>query len=294
MSVLLLLLLLSLAVSDMQKTNCPGNMFEEGASNYYWPGDYLISGVVSSQYFVHHQPYVFYESPGKRRENFHFLRYWHILSFLFSIHEINQNRRLLPNISLGYDIYESHFGARMTSYAMLGLPAGGGSQLPNFNCGTKKNLLAILEGTESEHSTLISAMSGIYKIPQISYGLVNPVLEDHTQFPFIYRMAPKEETQYLGIVKLVASFGWMWIGLFAPDTDNGDMFVRSVVSLMITHGICTAFTKRLPRTNNIRTPQIDLSVVWGQVNVAVFYADSHYGCIPILMMQGTHGGEQIG
>ncbi|XP_044278749.1 vomeronasal type-2 receptor 26-like [Varanus komodoensis] len=43
---------------------------------------------------------------------------------------------------------------------MLGLPAAGERHLPNFACG-KKNLLAILEGTESDISTLISVMSGV-------------------------------------------------------------------------------------------------------------------------------------
>ncbi|KAF7235747.1 hypothetical protein EYD10_17448 [Varanus komodoensis] len=278
----------------MQMTNCPENMFMERTYNFYLTGDYLISGVVSSQYFEHQSPHVIYESPAKQRETFLTLRYWHVLSFLFSIHEINQNPRLLPNISLGYDIYQSHFDGRTTSYAMLGLPAVGESHLPNFSSGKRKNLLAILEGSELDISTLISAMSGIYKIPQINYGLVNLVLEDHTQFPFIHQMDPKEENQYLGIVQLVARFGWMWIGLFAPDTDNGDMFVRSVIPLMISHGICTAFTKRIPRKNIARMSQTELSVVWGQVNVAIFYADTHYGCGPIVMMQGTYGGEQIG
>ncbi|XP_044278745.1 vomeronasal type-2 receptor 26-like [Varanus komodoensis] len=127
-----------------------------------------------------------------------------MLSFLFSIHEINQNPSLLPNVSLGYDIYESHSDGRTTTYAMLHLPSGGDGYLPNFGCG-KKNLLAILEGTDSDVSALISVMSGIYKIPQISYGLFNPVPEDHMQLPFIYQMTPKEETQYVGIIQLACS-----------------------------------------------------------------------------------------
>ncbi|XP_044278743.1 vomeronasal type-2 receptor 26-like [Varanus komodoensis] len=141
-------------------------MLVKGASNYYLPGDYLISGIISSQYFWYQQTYGFYESPGKQGESSSFLGYWYMLSFAFSIHEVNQNPSLLPNISLGYDIFESHFDARTTSYAMLGVPAGGKRHLPNFYCG-KKNLLAILEGTESDISSLISAMSGIYKIPQV-------------------------------------------------------------------------------------------------------------------------------
>ncbi|XP_044278744.1 vomeronasal type-2 receptor 26-like [Varanus komodoensis] len=50
---------------------------------------------------------------------------------------------------------------------MLGLLAAVESHLPNFSCGKRKNLLAILEGSESDISTLIAAMSSIYKIPQV-------------------------------------------------------------------------------------------------------------------------------
>ncbi|KAF7234860.1 Vomeronasal type-2 receptor 26 [Varanus komodoensis] len=296
---------------------------------------------------------------------------------MFSIREINQNPRLLPNFSLGYDIYESHDDARTTSYAMLGMPAAGESHLANLDCGKKKNLLAILEGTESELSTLISAMSGIYKIPQAGpgrgreassihtqlalaqlsplhkapspaeeicpllrewqlgtgvlkweakkpgrislgiqhirksvmeemppfqivpyrgiqfYGLGSRVLEEHTQFPFIYRMTSKEENQYLGIVHLAMRFGSTWIGLFFPDSENGEEFVRLVIPLIISHGICIAFTKRLPQSMDTMTEK-EVFAVWGQGNVAIMYIDSQFGCIPALVSQEKFVSEQIG
>ncbi|XP_044278132.1 extracellular calcium-sensing receptor-like [Varanus komodoensis] len=94
------------------------------------------------------------------------LRYWHSLSFLFAIQEVNQNPELLPNITLGYNIYESHYYGRTMSYAMLQLLTGGESRLPNYKCERKNEPLAVLEGVESELSILISAMSSIYKTPQ--------------------------------------------------------------------------------------------------------------------------------
>uniref|UniRef100_A0A8D2J037 G-protein coupled receptors family 3 profile domain-containing protein n=1 Tax=Varanus komodoensis TaxID=61221 RepID=A0A8D2J037_VARKO len=220
-------------------------------------------------------------------------RYWHVLSFLFAVQEINQNLELLPNLTLGYDLYKSYFDGRATSYAMLQLLAGGETHLPNYSCGRKMNLLAILEGTESDLSTLISAMSGIYKIPQV-FGFATHVLNEKTQFPFVYRMAPGEESQYPGIIQLLLYFGWAWIGLITPNTDNGESFIKAMAPLMISHGICIAFSERLPRNLLHQLWPNIFYVTWIKVTVIVFYSDSHSGFYPIMLLQRMPEGKKTG
>ncbi|XP_053235702.1 metabotropic glutamate receptor 7-like [Podarcis raffonei] len=207
--------------------------------------------------------------------------------------EINGDPGLLPNITLGYNLYENFFDARMTSDVMLDLLSGWESNIPNYTCGKgNNNLLGVLEGANSVISKQISTMSGIYKIPQISYGFNAQTLDDKSQFPFVYRMLPKEDTQSQGIVQLLLHFGWTWVGLFAPENENGERFVGALTSQMILHGICVAFTHRLSESNPYRSlvPNVPV-MIWRQVNVFVYYENTYTGWLPVMALQQRYHKE---
>ncbi|KAF7235064.1 Vomeronasal type-2 receptor 26 [Varanus komodoensis] len=76
--------------------------------------------------------------------------------------------------------------------------------------------------------------------------------------------------------------------------DNGERFMNALTPLLISSGIFVAFTKRLPRNVITFLSRSELLVAWGRVNVVVYYADSYYGCFPIVMMQKMLGKEQTG
>ncbi|XP_060094486.1 vomeronasal type-2 receptor 26-like [Heteronotia binoei] len=209
--------------------------------------------------------------------------YWNILSFRFAIEEINQNPKVLPNITLGYSVYENYFNSRITFDALLDLLSPGQKKVPNYNCGRQRDPLAVLEGTDFENSISISAMLSIYKIPQVNYGFRSQVLTDKTQFPFFYRVIPKAEPQYLGIAKLLLHFRWTWIGLFAPDTDYGERFISAVTPVLTRSDICVVFSQRIIGLNLLYIKRIHkyLSHVTSlsiqkHVYVYVYYGDLHY------------------
>ncbi|KAF7236068.1 Extracellular calcium-sensing receptor [Varanus komodoensis] len=140
--------------------------------------------------------------------------YLKILSFLFAIQEINQNPSLLPNITLGYNIYDSLHDVRLTSDAAIDLLTTSQAHVPNYKCGRRDHLLAVHEESNSDNSMQLSNMLSIFKIPQVTYAFTSQVWREKSQSPFFYRMVPEEGTQYPGIVRLLLHFGRRMVGLF--------------------------------------------------------------------------------
>ncbi|XP_066469191.1 vomeronasal type-2 receptor 26-like [Tiliqua scincoides] len=202
------------------------------------------------------------------------MHFWDLLPFFFAIHEINQNPRLLSNVSLGYNIYENYFNARLTYEAMIDLLSTGQKSLPNYTCGRRNKLVAILEGADSATSRQISSMLGIYKIPQVSYGFGSHDFQDKTQFPFSFRMVPKQVPSYLGIAKLLLHFKLTWIGLLAPNNDQGERFISTFTEVIRKKGLCVAFSERIKAvflaTAHIRMKAFPMR---DQVNVVVCHVD---------------------
>ncbi|XP_077779725.1 vomeronasal type-2 receptor 26-like [Podarcis muralis] len=262
------------------KAKCPLTLERDWLEpfNYYRPGDHLISGVISATGAIFN-PQHFNESPSTTFIIKEGTRYWLPLSFFFAIQEINQNPRLLPNITLGYNIYNNFFHGRIMYEALVDLVSSRQANVPNYNCGKQNNLIAVLEGadSDSENSIQVSSMLSIYKMPQVNYAFGSHVLNDKRQFPFFYRMVPKEDTIYPAIVKLLHHFRWTFIGLIVPDTENGERFMKTLTPGLIESGICVAVSLIIPQLN---TYSVRFSVPpfekWGQVHVFFYYVETTY------------------
>uniref|UniRef100_A0A670JM39 Receptor ligand binding region domain-containing protein n=1 Tax=Podarcis muralis TaxID=64176 RepID=A0A670JM39_PODMU len=190
-------------------------------------------------------------------------RFQHVFAIVFAIDEINKNPKLLPNVTLGFHIYDN-FNLQMMSYdTILSLLSSQKESFPNFKCGKKPQISAIVGGLTSDTSMQIANVLGLYKIPQVgmcvgdikSYSSkksrgelsLNLSLKDKPQFPFFYQMVPNEVSQDEGIVHLIQYFGWTWVGLIVSDDDNGAEFELRLKSVFSRNSICIAFAEKAPR-----------------------------------------------
>lgn len=93
--------------------------------------------------------------------------YQHVLSLIFAMEEITENPEILPNVSLGFQIYDSYGNTRMTQQNTLKLFSTSEKLVPNFKCEKQKKLIAVIGGHDSEVSLQMAVHLGVYKIPQV-------------------------------------------------------------------------------------------------------------------------------
>ncbi|XP_070584618.1 vomeronasal type-2 receptor 26-like [Erythrolamprus reginae] len=213
---------------------------------YSKPGDIIIGGIAAQfdslleiSNFEEHPETKVVEEPMVVLKN-----YQHVLSLMFAVKQINENLKILPNISIGLHIYDSYNNAKMSYQNTLKLLSSWKKIIPNYKCKMQTNLIAVIGGLDAKVSLHMATVLSIYKIPQIACSVFAPVTNIKTQLPFFYRMIPSETNQYMGLIQLLLFFQWKWIGIISPDDDQGEKFVQALLPMLSQHAICAAIIER--------------------------------------------------
>ena len=87
----------------------------------------------------------------------------------FAVDEINRNSKLLPNISLGYSLYDSCVKLGISFRAALSMTSGRGEPFQlNEICNGNPPLLGIVGDTSSTRTIAISSIVSLYRVPMVS------------------------------------------------------------------------------------------------------------------------------
>ncbi|XP_062993246.1 vomeronasal type-2 receptor 26-like [Elgaria multicarinata webbii] len=148
---------------------CPENDPLPIPHEWYQPGGLIIGGIASQMFyafdelsFKKHPSQGLFEIPHVVTKF-----YQHILALAFAVNEINRNPNVLPNVTLGFHIYDSYYNTRMTYRTTLDLLYKLHRFVPNYKCDTQKKLVAIIGGLGIETSSCIAEVLQIYNIPQL-------------------------------------------------------------------------------------------------------------------------------
>uniref|UniRef100_G1U0P9 G-protein coupled receptors family 3 profile domain-containing protein n=1 Tax=Oryctolagus cuniculus TaxID=9986 RepID=G1U0P9_RABIT len=202
--------------------------------------------------------------------------YQYVLAFRFAIQEINKDPQLLPNLTLGFQLYNSVTSGQFTLRSTLHWLTGKHHLIPNYTCQTQGKTVAIIAGTTSAFSAEIGTMLELYKTPQITYGPFDPMLSERDKFPSLYQMATSDSSLAYGMLSLLLHFGWIWVAIFVSNDMKGEQFLQDIEAEMVKKGVCLAYSVKLPDTKS-RYEETEISFLEGiriaSANVHILYGD---------------------
>ncbi|XP_031758631.1 vomeronasal type-2 receptor 26-like [Xenopus tropicalis] len=240
MLVLTVLLQIFPAASDITHYSTSGCvLWKNNYTNTFRDGDFILGAVLHLRDF-HLSP------SGDRKDIFCMrfsLRYYrHLLVFKFAIEEINRSSWILPNVTLGYQIFDSCGAEPKALSGALDIFSGRDYRIPNYACLKNMKLIGLLGDLSSTSSYPIAQLAGLFRYPQVSYGATDPVYNDRIQFPSFYRTVPNELSEMNGIVQILKHFGWKWVGLIVSSSESGKQALDRIRKGIESYGGCVAFS----------------------------------------------------
>lgn len=88
-------------------------------------------------------------------------------TMIFAIEEINNSSTLLPNISVGYKVFDSCGSTLPSTRAVMGL-INGEERTLGKTCSSQSSVHAVIGASESSSTIVMLQISGIFQIPVVN------------------------------------------------------------------------------------------------------------------------------
>ncbi|XP_015225724.1 PREDICTED: extracellular calcium-sensing receptor-like [Cyprinodon variegatus] len=165
---------------------------------------------------------------------------------IFAIQEINENQDLLPNISIGYRIYDNCASTLSSMRAVMALMNGEELTLGK-SCSGQSAVHAIIGESESSSTIVLTRTIGPFQIPVISHSATCECLSNRKEYPSFFRTIASDLYQSRALAQLVKNFGWTWVGAVNSDSDYGNNGMAIFLSAAEEEGVCVEYTEKFDR-----------------------------------------------
>ncbi|XP_067851824.1 extracellular calcium-sensing receptor-like [Heptranchias perlo] len=218
----------------------------------YKDGDIVMGGIF---HFHHHvvrqdEPHSFTvepQSPGC--ENFNLREFHQAQTMIFAIEEINTSSKLLPNVTLGYKIYDGCNSETLSVKAVMALIGMQNESTTDSSCTPISRLPAIIADAGFIRSLSETMLTAPFGIPTVSFSATCKGFGD-LEFATLFETMPSDSHQMSAIASLVKHFGWNWIGLIRSSSNYSSMQSEAILQALTRVGICIAFSEAFSETDS--------------------------------------------
>jgi metabotropic glutamate receptor 2/3 len=166
--------------------------------------------------------------------------YQYMEAMLFAIDNINRDPNLLPNITLGTQIYDTCLSKtiaadRAKEFIKLSLTQD----------SKDGQLAGVVGALTSGVSAVVANFLRVFEIPQISYASTSATLSNKDIYKYFLRTVPPDSFQARAMVDIIKKFGWTYISTVNSHGEYGETGISNVKKLAKKEGICIDVERKL-------------------------------------------------
>ncbi|XP_060780396.1 extracellular calcium-sensing receptor-like [Neoarius graeffei] len=213
----------------------------------------------------------------------------------FAIAEINRSNSLLPNISVGYKIYDNCLSSLLSMKAAMAW-MNGRDITADDACSGEAVVQAIIGESESTPTIALTRSTGPFKIPVISHASTCDCLSNRKEYPSFFRTIPSDYYQGRALAYLVKHFGWSWVGAVHSDNDYGNNGMAIFLNAAKKEGICVEYSEKFDRSHPAKMIKVADIIKKGTAKVIILflaYFDMNF-LIEQLILNNLTGYQMIG
>uniref|UniRef100_A0AAY4DSA0 G-protein coupled receptors family 3 profile domain-containing protein n=1 Tax=Denticeps clupeoides TaxID=299321 RepID=A0AAY4DSA0_9TELE len=208
----------------------------------YFEGDVNIGAVLSLHTEEHGKINLFNHKPEPTScFRFNMQEFQTAQTLIFATEEINNSTDLLPNMTLGYKIFDTCGSVSLAIRSVMALMNGFEEKLSEKSCSKAPLVQAIIGETNSGPSIGIASTVGHFA--------TCACLSDKKKYPTFLRTIPSDYYQSRALAQLVKLFGWTWVGAIRSRNDYGNSGMATFIEAAQKHGICIEYSESFFRTD---------------------------------------------
>uniref|UniRef100_A0AAX7UAV1 G-protein coupled receptors family 3 profile domain-containing protein n=1 Tax=Astatotilapia calliptera TaxID=8154 RepID=A0AAX7UAV1_ASTCA len=228
------------------------------ASEFQLEGDYLIGGL----FHIH-------DDTGSVKP-LTFSNYRRFQMIRFSVEQVNNSTNLLPNVSLGYDIFD-HCSDTQNFPGVLKLISANGSIQPwSDKQSVLSKVIAVVGPFTSTQSLTVAPLLMVNLVPMVNYATSTSVFSNKAKYPSFLRTLPSNLNMIDVIVRILQKFNWRWVAFLNSDDDYGNDGLNLFTQRIKDTEICLPYSKGLSDSTNYT--QTFKQMEAKQINVIIVFA----------------------
>ncbi|KAF4109612.1 hypothetical protein G5714_008864 [Onychostoma macrolepis] len=255
-------------------TNCFFFKISWSASDFSLEGDYLLGGLFALHEIEHETTLYSAETTECFRHSSSESGYQMLQVMRFAVEEINNSTTLLPNVSLGYEMFD-HCSNTKNFNSILNLISKNGAIKPKEKLNNYQPKVIALTGPYGSTRTMtIAPLFTMDLIPMVNYGASASALSNKLHYPSFVRTIPSNKDLIEMIIHIIQWFGWNWVAFIGSQDDYSSDGLKLFNKYINNTGICLAYQEGLSLNANYSLALKKIDKL--NINVIVVFALPQY------------------